>query len=221
MELEALKSIWSDLDQKLDRNWKLNMEVIRNTNLDKAKGKMRSLVFVISTAIAFYGVFAMYLAHLAATSWNSWSVVASCVTLGIWSLAIVIASIHELVMINEVNYSESIILVQKKVTNIKLAIIKYMRIGAWILPFHFAFVILFFKILFDVDIVEVGDKIWLLSNLAIGVVVFLPAAIWIHRKLSPENADKDWMNAVLQGQGSQINDAIKFMDEIRSFENSK
>ena len=42
--------------------------------------------------------------------------------------------------------------------------------------------------------------------------------IWIYRNLSPKNVNKKWINWLLRGNGSQINEAQKFMLEIEQFE---
>jgi flavoprotein len=39
----------------------------------------------------------------------------------------------------------------------------------------------------------------------------------MHRKLNPKNADKKWLNWLLQGSGSQVNEALEFLKEIDEF----
>ena len=59
---------------------------------------------------------------------------------------------------------------------------------------------------------------WLITNIIISLFVFLPFAIWAHRKLSPDNVDKKWMKWLLQGQGSQLSSAVTLLKKIESFE---
>ncbi len=123
-------------------------------------------------------------------------------------------------MIIQVNYADSLPILQKRLIRARLAIIKYIRLGVWVFPLNFGFIILFFHFLFGVDIVAVGDRTWIIGNIIFNTIVFVPLAIWAHLKLSPKNADKKWMNRQFRGNGSQITDAIKFLDEIEDFEKS-
>jgi hypothetical protein len=83
-----------------------------------------------------------------------------------------------------------------------------------ILPFHMAFVVVINEILFNVDLIKVADPLWMIAQT---LVLILPT-IWIYRNLSPKNAHKKWVNWLLQGNGSQINEAQNFINEIEKFE---
>ena len=71
------------------------------------------------------------------------------------------------------------------------------------MPLYFAFVILLFKVAWNLDIVVMGNQGWILSNVILSIA-FIPVAIWAHRKLSPKNAETKWMNNLLRGNGSQV-----------------
>lgn len=221
MELEQLKTLWQGLDEKLDRNWKLNLELIKQSNLDKARKKMNSLIWLKGLEISFYGAFTAVFVYMTVVNWPSLGLAGTGIVFAIWTLSICIGAVHELVMITEIDYAEPVATLQKKLIRIRLAIIKYLRLAVWILPFYFGFVILFFKVLWNVDIVAVGDPDWIKWNLVIAVVLFLPLAIWMHIKLNPKNANKKWMHSLLRGMGSQINDALHLLDEVENFEKDR
>ncbi len=218
MELENIKQIWTEVSEKLDRNWRLNLELIRNTNLDKAKNKLRGLIWVKGITLGFYVVTAILFLSFAIVNWQVPHIAGSGMILALWAGAICVASIHELELLNNLNYEDPINVMQKKLSKIKLTFIRYLRLGVWIIPLYFVFIILLIKVLWGVDIVAVGDRTWILSNVVISVVVFLPFAVWAHFKLSPENVHTKWMNRLLQGNGSQISDAIQLLDDIERFE---
>jgi len=73
-------------------------------------------------------------------------------------------------------------------------------------------------VLLGIDIVAIGDQNWIWTNVLLSILVFLPLTIWGHFKLSPKNANTKWMQAFLKGNGSQITDAMIFLEEIKKFE---
>ena len=212
-----MRELWIGFDQKLERNWKLNVELLKRSNLDKARDKMTNLIWVKSMALAFYASAMFFFLYFAISNWAVPHIAGTGFLLASWALAIVMASIHELDLVSKINFSESVTISQKKLHKLRLTIIKYIRLGVWIAPLYFAFVILMFKLAWNLDIVAVGDSAWIQSNIVLSVLL-VPAAVWAHRKLSAKNAEKKWMNRLLAGNGSQITDALSFIGEIEEFE---
>jgi len=218
MELDDLKLSWANLDQKLDRNWKLNLQLIRQTNLDKAQRKITNLIWAKGLALAVYFISLILFVEFTFDNLGVIHLATTGILLSTWTLAICITSIHELHLITTIDYALPVPDLQKKLVSIRLATVKYLRLGIWIIPLSFAFTILFFKAIFGVDIVAVGDTNWMIANGVFSLVVFVPLAIWLTKKISPKNAEKKWMNKLLKGNGSQITTAIDFLKEIESFE---
>ena len=218
MESDNLKQIWSGIDQKLDRNWKLNLDIIRNIKLKNAKSRMTTLLWIKGITLAFYIFFAILFIQFSISHRAVIYQAAAGIILAVWTIAICIASVHELLIITQIDYSASIPVLQKKLIGLKLVIIKYFRLAVWILPLNFAFIILLFNLVFGIDIVAIGDKTWIMSNVILSIFVFIPLSLWLHNKLVPKNAGTKWMNSLLRGNGSQITDALNFLAEIEDFE---
>lgn len=216
-EMEQLKSLWTNIDQKLDRNWELNLQIIEHANLDKARNKMNNLVWIKAITMGFYGLSTILFVSYAVSRWGVPHQSFTGIIFAVWTLIIFITAIHELSLVLSINYSEAIPVVQEKLIKMKLTTIKYLRLGVWVFPLYFGFIILFFDLLFGVDIVAVGDKAWIISNIIFSILVFIPMAVWMHIKLSAKNANKRWMNKVLGGNGNQINDAMNLLEAIDSY----
>ncbi|MFO7934187.1 MAG: hypothetical protein R6U78_08895 [Bacteroidales bacterium] len=92
-----------------------------------------------------------------------------------------------------------------------------LRTAAWILPFSSFIMIFFFQVLFGLD---------LAASLSFGMVVVYSVvsvllavlSLIITRALRPENLHKRWVNWLLTGSGSQVDEALGFLDRIREFE---
>lgn len=217
-ELSNLENAWNSINQKLDRNWRLNLEIIREANLNKARTKVRSLVWVIAITLAHYIFASIYFMYFTATNWSVSHIAATGIILAFWALGCAIACIHELKLIADIDYAEPVAKVQKGLLHIQMVIIRSFRLAVWIVPFYFCFIIFFFRVIWGVDIVANSDAGWLIVNLVISLGIFLPFAIWAHRKLNPDNIDKKWMKNLLQGQGSQLASAVALLKSIESFE---
>ena len=218
MELAELKSIWNQINEKLDRNWQLNMELIRRTNLNKVKTKMRRQIWINGLTLTFYMFWALLFIIFVIKNWYVPYVALAGAILGVWTLAICAASIHELELITSLDYAQPINELQKKLSRIKLLMIRYLRLGVWIFPLYFVFIVLMFWMFWGIDIITMGDQTWIIGNVIISIIVFLPLSIWAHSKLSAKNAHTKWMNALLRGNGNQIVEALKLIEEIEVFE---
>jgi len=218
--LEEIKLLWNTYEQKLDRNYKLNLELLKRTNLDKAKNKIRKLTWMTGITLAFYVMVTFFLVVFAIGNISSISVAVSSGILALWTLLISIAAIHELELISRMDYSAPVAELQKRMSHLKLIIIRYLRLGVWIFPLYMVFVVMFFKVIFGIDIVANADTGWLLWQLPV-MLLFTLGAIWAQKKLSPKNAEKPWMNKLLSGNGSQITEALSLLDEIEQFEKEK
>lgn len=216
--MDDLQKIWAGLDAKLDRNWKLNLELIRQTNLDRVQRKMTNLTWIKSLGLISYLLSLFFFISFTVSNWGTIHIVAAGIILSMWTLAGAITFIRELAMITKIDYAAPITDLQKTLSKIKGTLISHIRVAVWIAPLYFVFIIVFFKVLLGLDIVTIGDQNWIIANVLFSLLVVTPLAIWAHVKLSIKNADKKWMNALLRGNGSQIMDAMGFLKEIQEFE---
>ena len=220
MELEKLKDIWKEQEKKIDRNWKLNLELLRTSNLDKVKSKMNNLTWITAITLVFYIVMAIFFAFFAFENIQTIHFAIAGFVLSGWSILIATGSMRQLSIIDKIDYTESVPVLQKKMESLKLIILKYIQLAQWILPLYLAFVIFWFKVLFDFDIIASTGKIWLILQLILSAT-FVPISVWLHRKLRPKNISKKWMNTLMEGAGNQVYDAIEFIKRIEEFEKTK
>lgn len=220
MELEELKYIWEKQEKKIDLNWKLNVEMLRNTNLDKAKSKMNSLTWITAITLSFYLLMAMFFMTFTFKNLGATHLLLSGIVLTLWSLLIATGSIKQLSAIQKINYTEPIPELQKKLESLKLVILKYLQLAQWILPLYLAFVIFWFKVLFDFDILANAGRTWLIVQIVVSSALII-LSLWLHKKLQPKNISKKWINTIMKGAGSQISEALDFIKRIEEFEKNQ
>lgn len=59
----------------------------------------------------------------------------------------------------------------------------------------------------------------ILNSILSALIIFFGS--WNHNKLSSNNVDNEWLNCLLQGSGSRVNEALEFLKEIDEFERNK
>lgn len=217
MDLSNLQQTWNRLEDKLEKSNRLNLELLRKVNLDRAQNKLKGLVWQQAITIAFYLLAGSYFIHFSATHWENWHYVIAGGILAGWSFIASASAIHQLQLILTIDYSIPVLQLQKRLMSIKTAIIKNLRIAVWMLPFYMAFVVWISEVLFGIDFIAITDISALSWNFILSGLL-IPVAWWMHRKLNPKNADKKWLNWLLQGSGSQVNEALEFLREIEEFE---
>lgn len=216
MDLSNLQQTWNRFEKKLDQNRQLNLHLLRKVNLEKTKLKLSSLIWQQALTIIFYMMAGSWFMYFSATHWGNWSFVISGVILAVWSFIATASAIYQLQLILTLDYSLPVIQLQKKLMVLKTSIIRNLRFVGWVLPFYMAFVVVGFQVLFGVDIIREMETQVLVWNTIFSVFLIF-VSLWIHKKLSPKNANKDWLNWLIQGSGSQVNDALKFLKEIDDF----
>ena len=209
-----IQNTWLKHEEKLEKSISLNLEILRRINVKSARSKMVGLILINILTLVFYQVVMWYLIYFTAIRWPEIQFLIAGSLLVTWSAIISYGAIKQLKLIYEIDYAGPVTVVQKQLQKVKIAIVHFLRMAIMILPFHMAFLIVISELFLNVDIVKVADPIWMIAQ----TVVLIFPTIWIYRNLSPKNVNKKWINWLLRGNGSQINEAQKFMLEIEKFE---
>jgi MFS family permease len=213
-EEDKFRELWSQHEQQLQQQVSINTDLLRKINMDKVEKKMKSLVRIKAIALSFYILIGFLLIGYIVAKWPQPVFVISGVILAVLAFTIVYTSVKELKLILTIDYSATISQLQKQLLNIRSVVIKYLRKLIWIFPLYMAFVVLFFDLVFGINIIQHGDRIWILMQSVISVFVMIPLVVWMLKKLVPENADKKWMRWILKGNGTQITEALELLREV-------
>ena len=139
--------------------------------------------------------------------------------ISLWSLTILIGAINQLKSILSLDYSEPVLNVQKKLIQIKLMGLKYFKLALMIIPFNLAFIIIGSELFFSVDLLNGEIPEWVVRHLWISLFLIIPSVL-IYQRLNPKNINKKWLKWLMQGNGSQIDEALDLFKEIEEIENN-
>lgn len=216
IDIEKIQGTWIEHEKKLEKSWKLNLELLRKVNVRSAQSKLTSLIWMNALTLIFYQAVLWFSVYFIAFHSTNMASFISGLTLIIWSGIISLGAVIQLKLILEIDYSAPVTIVQKHLQKVKIAIVHFIRMAFLILPVYIVFPVILFDILFDISLVHLMDPAWMI----IQTLVLVFPTIWIYRNFSPKNVNKKWINWLLQGNGSQINEAQRFLNEIEVFEKS-
>jgi hypothetical protein len=220
MELQELKNIWAEYDRKLDRNLHLNMQLLRQMNFDKVKNKLSKLLFFKVIEMIVFGSAVIYLGRFTVNNWSVPQLSVSAIIIGALFIVCFVYNIKQLSIIIQLQmgYNRAIAPIQKKIEQLKLMIVTYVKITLLLFPLYPVLLLLAGKVIFDMDFLDSKHRTYFLSNASVGLVLLI-LAFWFLRQLSSKNINSTAAKILLTGSGwYQANSAYKFLGEIEKFE---
>ena len=220
MEKISLQEIWKQNEMVLENTRSLNLALLKEVKLDKVKRSLNNLLFLPISTMVFLGLVASYAIYFAVENLENWYFIFSGGVVAFFSVMLVVSSIMQLIQILTIDYNELVLKLQKDISRIKLSVVYNLKIVAWLLPFG-AFVGLFvIKALFNFDMMILVNFNLILS-VGITTIILEILSLLLLRALKPKNANKKWLNWLLRGSGSQVNEALRFLGQVEDFETEK
>ena len=211
MEDITLKNLWKAQDEKLDRSMKLNLFILESMQKQKAQSKLNGLARLKLVAVILGIAWSLFLGML--IYGNQLQNIYFTVSAGMIMLITILAVAHyikHIVLIRELDYSQSITYAQKKLSKLQAS------------TFNSRFILLqtpFYTTWFwSTGMIEgSGIKFWLIA-LPI-TLLFTVFTIWLYRNLTPDNMHKKWVKALVKNDPEHISvmKAQDFLNEIEEF----
>jgi hypothetical protein len=211
MEAQELKNAWNAGEKNLEKLWTLNMRCIEMVQTQKAKSKLNALVIFKSGVVLlgilyifFLGVlvYGNHLKNLYFTFSIGIIILINIITIAVY--------IKHIVLIRQINFSESVIDAQKKLAELQTSTINIARILWLQLPFWCTWF---------------WNSKWIMNN---SVNFFLTAfpiallfafiAIWLFKNISLKNSHKKWFRILFSTtEWTSVTKAMAFINEIEEF----
>jgi hypothetical protein len=211
MEDIILKDLWKAQEEKLDRSMKLNLFILESLQKQKAQSKLNGLARLKLVAVILGIVWSLFLGLL--VYGNQLQNMYFTVSVGIIMLITILAValyIRHIVLIKELDYSQSITDTQKKLSKLQAS------------TFNSRFILLqtpFFTTWFwSTGMIEgSGIKFWLIAVPI--TLLFTLLTIWLYKNLTPGNMHKKWVNAIVKNDPEFVSvmQAQDFLNEIEEF----
>ncbi|TKC07943.1 hypothetical protein FA048_12315 [Pedobacter polaris] len=213
MENIEIINLWKQYDEKLEKSLSLNQKIIAELQQQKAKNALRPArnykILVVFIGIIYSALVAYFLYHLSPIL----SIFIN-LSVGIHLLIMIIAVgmyIRQLVLISEIDRSESILYMQQKMAKLQSSTLKV--IGICFLQFP-----VFATWNIRLELIEKNPfAFWLIQMPVIALLTYI--GIWFFNNINIKNMDKRWFRMMFYGvEWSSIIKSGKFLKEIETFE---
>lgn len=205
MELDELKKYYLLYDKKLDVNLKFNEELLKKMNFDSSRKEIQKpYIYEIINLILCFFIFSYFIG----SAFQVLNEIQYSLSGFLSAFIILIYLILAIIKINKFSkidyYNNSVIKLQRDLTQLKTIILRTRKIELIILPIViFTMFPILFKVVYNVNI-------YLNTSLFISmVIIFLCIsfiiAIWINRHIYDR----------------KLRNAIDFLDELNKFENEE
>ena len=217
MEDKEIENMLSAYHIKPDETWvmkvmQLNMDCIEKIQTQKARAKLKPLVIIKIVAVILgitWILFLSILVYYSLTLSKIFFVVSAGFNIIITTIAIIVYIKH-IVLIGQINSSESITGTQEKLAKLQLSTLNVARILFLTLPFYTTWYI-------NKDMFANGSTgIWIFQICM--TLLFTYFAIWLYRNISYKNANKKWFRILFNSsEWTSVTKAMEFLKEINDF----
>ena len=215
--VQDLTQLWAAQEKQLQQSVRLNTMTLKEIKTHKVQHKMRGYLGLNVFSLIVGALMASSSGYFISTHLNAIHMVLSGSVALLWSLLIFVGAILQLEKLCTLDYTKPVVEVQHKLNAIRLSALHFLRVSLMILPFYFAYLLMFFDVVFAVDIYVLGDTHWLISQAAFSLLLGI-LAVYLYRQLSPENINKPLTKWLMQGFGSQAMEAAEELNQLEEFE---
>lgn len=220
MELAEMKSLWQSYDRKLEKSLQLNIRCLELIQAQKVKSKLKPLFWqrVVETFIHVIVVY--WLAVFFYRNFSEWPLALSAISLLVFFGMAMVNGIKQLIIINQMDYSDDIITIQSSLVLLRTHIVDYVRLTFLALPTWLAYPIIGLKALGGIDIAYMLHGNWWTGQI-IFTIVTIPVCIWLYSQVCYQNLHKGWVRFIIEkSAGNTIGKAMEFINELESLKKS-
>jgi hypothetical protein len=215
-DLDEMKELWMAQDEKLDESLRLNRELLSSASLRKARSASERLALLLSLeAVAWFAI-VVSLGSFIYHHLGTLRLLLSGVALDVYAIAMLAATVRQIVAIRQIEYDTPIAGLQKQIEMLRILRI---RITQWALLggtiVWAPFVIVSGKAFLGVD---VSNAPWLWANVAFALCL-IPTALWLSKAFGERMGRFPWIRRVMNGlAGHNLNAAADFLSKLSQFD---
>ena len=217
MEHSEIINLWKTYDEKLEKVLAINKQNTQELLRLKAKNLIsemrpyKSFTLFVGLVWVILGVTIVSNLFVNALDKISWFFLISASLQLLLTAVATGIYIYQLIMINQINITESVVETQKKLSYLKGTTL-------WVTKILFLQLPLWTTFYLSSSMLMSGDIAYILIN-GIVTAVFTFAAIWLFININYQNKDKKWFKLIFDGkEWTPIMESIEFYKEIEGYE---
>ena len=217
MEDAELKEMWHKSSQQLEQArvlnlqaWAVSAKTFEYVQKHKAESKLHRLSAFKKWMIALGLLWSIFLLLLLfGDRFRHFYFSLSVAILAAFNIYAVYVYLRQVVLINQINYDDSIVEVQRRLTTLQSSTIHVVRVLFLQAPFYTTFY---------------WSTAWMQTDIWFWVITFpifllvVTGSIWLYRNISMENAQKKWFKLLMgTREWTSIMEAKNYLKEIEAF----
>ena len=221
MELDDFKSVWTQQTALLESSRRLNELLVREHTLERAIPAMKRLGREIAWQVSLLFVVVVALGSFAADHLTERGVALSAALVGLYALAIAQGEIRQLVAIRDLNFDESVVPLAQKLERLRVLRIRTTKLALLFAPIMWVpIVAVLGRVLVGVDLYALLSPVYIITNIALGLAL-IPTAVFVANRWS-ERLGRSKLLRAIGGEitGTNLRDALAFLDTLKRFEES-
>lgn len=217
MKDQEFAELLKTFDDKLTQANSLNLKLAEEVSIQKSVSVLKDLNSNRVVELVIGIVVAVFLAGFLYDNRESQNLVIAGAVLLFFTFVSILGCIRQLILISKFDPSQSVTKNQATLIFLQTHHINYLRLTILQFPFYLAYILVGFKILFNVEIWQTGNRNWIIANLFIGMIL-APVSIWLCWKIQLRNLHLRWVKAFFEfSGGKQVSQAMDFLEEIQKF----
>lgn len=223
MERQELQALWNRTNERLDRAWSLNYQLLREVKFDKTQNELRKFRNRrVAGLVVGHLLNILLIVFLTERPSLVQFLVPGIVAIGI-NTALIIWNTYQVSLVGQLNWDQPILGIQKKLLKIRISKLRSNR-------FMFVMCMVQFWALFVVilgwDLVWIWNNVqlWVLINGGL-VLVWFPVAAWLLHKYDHRDPKSTFWNKMgnesaltPESVSKPLNQALGVLAEIEAFE---
>ena len=218
-ELDDLKAKWEAHDRQLEKNLRLNRELLIAAKLKPAESQLRRLGIYSGLEAAMWLVIVVALGDFIAGHIHMPGLALSATAVDVMSIGMLSALIRRMIGTLHIDYSQPIAAIQNQVEGLRILRIRTTKWGVlcgtmlWV-----PWLAVLSQAIFGVDIYRSVDTAWVIVNVLFGLALCL-AAIWASKKYGDRIHQSPFIQGLMKDlAGNNLNAAQSFLATLREFE---
>jgi hypothetical protein len=206
MELDELKSAWTQYDKKLNDNLKFNEDLLKKMTLNNSKQEMKGILNNEILGVVIISLFLLLFGVVTCRFVSEIKFFIPGVLLSLFFIMGLIMSMNKINDLTKIDYfNSSVVALQKALNKFKQKSMLFRKIEYCSIPlFVISFIPIFNKTVLNIDMYNnaLPNVIGIIVGTIVGLVIYYPLAIWIYKI----------------GYDNKIKNASDFLNELNKFE---
>jgi hypothetical protein len=228
MELDELKTMWLSIDEKLDKNIKLNEQNIELIMTQKLASKLTPLYRQRVIECIFHSIAILFLIGFLVMNISAFPYAVSAMALLAFYITTFINAFKQITLIKNIDYNKDLATIQSSLVMLQTHIIDYAKLSILFIPTFLAYPAIITKVIKDFhikalaefDIIAKSNGSWWTLEM-VALIILVPLGLWFYKEVNYKNIDKNWVkNFIQKSSGTRVTKALQFLKELQGLKHN-